>query len=98
MINAKQIGVITRQLEQASRRVDSLTNDIEEIKEDDASLAEMLSSFRLDELEHIQQLTLALSEMAIEDENGDTHTDGSVFAEGELTSIIPEAVEPKEKA
>ena len=65
-----QINVICDQLAAKADAITKLTGDIELIKEGGEDLLKTLTDIRLDELRHIQDLTIALTEALEEEEEG----------------------------
>lgn len=66
-----QINVICGQLAAKADAIIKITGDIELIKEGGEDLLKTLTDARLDELRHVQDLTIALTEaLTTEDEEG----------------------------
>lgn len=67
-----QINAVCNQLIAEADAIIKYTNDLELIKDGDPKLTKTFEETRLDELEHIQNLTLALTELlAVEEEGGE---------------------------
>ena len=67
-----QIGVICGQLMSKADAIIKITGDIELIKDGGRDLLKTLTDTRLDELRHVQDLTIALTEaLAVEEEGGE---------------------------
>ena len=67
-----QIGVICGQLRSKADAIIKITGDIELIKDGGGDLLKTLTDTRLDELRHVQDLTIALTEaLAVEEEGGE---------------------------
>ena len=67
-----QIGVICGQLMSKAVALIKITGDIELIKDGGGDLLKTLTDTRLDELRHVQDLTIALTEaLAVEEEGGE---------------------------
>ena len=67
-----QIGVICGQLMSKADAIIKITGDIELIKDGRGDLLKTLTDTRLDELRHVQDLTIALTEaLAVEEEGGE---------------------------
>lgn len=67
-----QIGVICSQLMSKADAIIKITGDIELIKDGGGDLLKTLTDTRLDELRHVQDLTIALTEaLAVEEEGGE---------------------------
>lgn len=100
MKNAMTIGSVARQMIKACERIDTITMDMESIENAGPSDAlETYGSHRIDELAHVQELTLLLTALITEastEADGKSNADGSAFMEGELTDTKPEVVAPKE--
>lgn len=90
---------ICKQLRSLYDRIDSLTDEIiNAMEQKDEVLVDEFTNMRMQELEQAQRLTLALTELIVEDApeevNGD-EGEGSVFAEGELTDNLGDKTEDK---
>lgn len=68
-----QIDVICGQLMAKADAITKITGDIELIKDGGGDLLKTLTDTRLDELRHVQDLTIALTEaLAAEEEGGES--------------------------
>lgn len=92
MKNTMIINELARHLVKAGEAIELLTQSIASNEmEGKADFVQLYSDMRLDELEHLQQFMLLLTDAIVQDtpETPDTaNTDegeGSVFAEGDLT-------------
>lgn len=90
---------ICKQLRSLYDRIDSLTDEIiNAMEQKDEVLVDEFTNMRMQELEQAQRLTLALTELIVEDVpeevNGD-EGEGSVFAEGELADNLGDKTEDK---
>ena len=65
-----QINAVCSQLIAAAESVTKYTNDLELIKDSDPKLVKTFEENRLDGLEHIQSLAVALTELLVEAEEG----------------------------
>lgn len=91
MKNTMIINELARHLVKAGEAIELLTQSIASNEmEGKADFVSLYSDMRLDELEHLQQFMLLLTDAIVQDtpetpaENTD-EGDGSVFAEGDLT-------------
>lgn len=96
MKNGMAIGGICRQMAKICERIDTMTMDMEQF-ENNASddVLEIFKQHRIDELAHIQELTLALT--AFITEAGSTaaaNVDDSAFVSGDLNHTKEEAKAP----
>lgn len=106
MKNTQTIGGICRQLQEASKRAETLAMDIEMMEQGSPDTAEIFVGQLMDEAGHCQALVLKLTELLMEatdSDDGEPGTnadedggDGSVFAAGDLTAQKGEVEEPKE--
>lgn len=83
---------ICKQLRSLYDRIDSLTDEIiNAMEQKDEVLVDEFANMRMQELEQAQRLTLALTELIVDDvpekENID-EGEGSAFAAGELTDDL----------
>ncbi len=88
MKNAYAISSIARQLGKVSEKLDSLAMGVQDAEQATPTLAETYQGLLLDEIEHVQILTLELTKAvmpATEGANADEGDGGSVFAAGDLT-------------
>ena len=63
-----QINAVCNELIAEAEAIVKYTGDIELIKDGDPKLVKTFEETRLDELEHIQNLTMALTELLVEEE------------------------------
>lgn len=63
-----QINAVCNELIAEAGAIVKYTGDIELIKDGDPKLVKTFEEIRLDELEHIQNLTMALTELLVEEE------------------------------
>ena len=66
-----QINAVCNRLIAEAEAITKYTNDLELIKDGDPKLTKTFEDIRLDELEHIQNLTVALTELLVEEEGGE---------------------------
>lgn len=66
-----QINAVCNQLIAEAEAITKYTNDLELTKDGDPKLTKTFEDIRLDELEHIQNLTVALTELLVEEEGGE---------------------------
>lgn len=97
MKNAQAIGGLSRQLQKVGERIEWLTMDIDGAEQTNTNLADFYMEHLLDELSCAQALVLKITEMTVE-ATGEPETsadegEGSVFTEGDLTTVNGE--EPK---
>ncbi len=89
MKNTFAISSLSRQLGRVCDQIDHLACDAQEISGKPSTLCEFYKDLLLDELEHVQMLTLRMTELvseAVEEETANADEgDGSVFAQGDLT-------------
>lgn len=90
---------ICKQLRSLYDRIDSLTDEIiNAMEQKDEVLADEFTNMRMQELEQAQRLTLALTELIVDDVPEKENTDegeGSTFAAGELTDDLGDKTEGK---
>lgn len=89
MKNAYAISSMSRQMGKVCERLDTLAMAIQDTEQGIGDIAETYQDMLLDELEHVQMLTLRLTEMISQAVGEDTAAnadegDGSAFAPGEL--------------
>lgn len=65
-----QINAVCNELIAEAEAIVKYTGDLEAIKDGDPKLVKTFEDIRLDELEHIQNLTVALTELLVEEEEG----------------------------
>ena len=90
MKNAYAISSLSRQMVKVCEQIDSLAMGVQDTEQGNVDVADAYTDMLLDEIEHVQMLTLKLTEVITEaageyepanaDEAG-----GSAFSEGELT-------------
>ena len=66
-----QINAVCNELIAEAEAIIKYTSDIELIKDGDPKLVKTFTEIRLDELEHIQNLAMALTELLVEEEGGE---------------------------
>ncbi len=75
MKNSYAIGDVCRQIEVTCEKISSMTTGLEQLEKDgNEPLTETYDELRLGELEHLQRLTLALTKLITQEEDGE---DGS---------------------
>lgn len=88
---------LCNQLRSIYDRIDSLTNEIiNAMEQKDEVLVEEFANMRMQELEQAQRLTLALTELIVDDVPEEANTDeseGSAFTAGELTDNLGDKTE-----
>lgn len=106
MKNAYCIGSLARHLKEVAERIGSLAAGVADAEQYDPSMTEMYQNLLLDEIEHVQILTLEITKAVAETtEPSDANADeagGSVFGAGELTEKLGRApienpVKPEDK-
>lgn len=89
MKKALGISSLARQLKAVAERLDSITMGVEEVEQNSNDLTDVYRSLLLDEVEHVQVLTLEITKaVADATEPSETNADeggGSVFGPGDLT-------------
>lgn len=92
MKNAYAIVGVCRQIIKTCERIEAMATDAEEFEhQNQEALAVMFEDLAIDELEHVQKLTLSLTDLVVESASGGereesaANSDDSVFADGELT-------------
>lgn len=98
MMNAMQsVCNIARQIERVSQYLTEISSTLFNPEFLEAGLADVYRNIALDEVEHIQLLTLELTrQIAADAEGQESHGDentGSVFAQGELESSLGDKTE-----
>lgn len=89
MKNAYAISSMSRQMCKVCGQIDALAMGIQDTEQGIGDIADVYQELLLDELEHIQMLTLKLTELITVDPS-EAHTDdgeGSAFAAGDLTDV-----------
>lgn len=88
MKNALAISSLSRRMSKVCEQIEELAMDVQENEQGIGELAEMYKDMLMDELEHVQMLTLKLTDMiSLATVEGAANTDegeGSVFASGDL--------------
>lgn len=87
MKNAYGISSLARQLKLVAEKVDSLAMGVQDVEQATPDLAGVYQSLLVDEVEHVQILTLEITKAVVEaSEQSEEHADdGSAFGPGELT-------------
>ena len=89
MKNAYAISSMSRQMVKVCEQIDNLALGIQDTEQGIGDIADTYQDMLLDELEHIQMLTLKLTDLisqATEEETANTDEgEGSAFAAGDLT-------------
>ena len=101
MIEKGSICLLCRQLVKACEQIDSLANSLD--TDESSSLSDVFGDMLVDELEHVQVLTLKLTDLispSSSDEEANTdESDGSAFFAGELSDVKkPDKEDSKEIA
>lgn len=95
MKNAFAIGSLARRLIKTGEMLESFAMGGQETISDYPEMADVYHGLFIDEVEHLQILTLELTKLVSGDtedtSNADEGGDGSVFAEGDLTTGKGEA-------
>lgn len=88
MKNAYAISSLARQLGKASEKLDSLAMGVQDTEQNAPGVSEVYQGLLLDEIEHVQILTLELTKLvtASTDEANADEDGGSAFAAGDLTA------------
>lgn len=86
-MNSTVVISIGNQISETSKRISSLAVSLDEIKDIFPEAHDQYESILLDEVAHLQVLTLQMTELVTEE---DGNADDSVFAEGELNSVVGE--------
>lgn len=89
MKNAYAISSLARQLGKVSEKVDSLAMGVQDTEQNSPDVSEVYQGLLMDEVEHLQILTLELTRLVTEtagdSANADEGEGGSAFAAGDLT-------------
>lgn len=103
MKNANAISSIARQLKVVADKLDSLAMGVQDVEQNASDLTCVYQSLLLDEVEHVQILTLEMTKAVVEAtyESSENSDDSSVFGPGELTDDkskepIENPVEPEQ--
>jgi len=90
MKNVYAIGGVSRHLSKVAEHIERLAMDIHSSEQDAGNLEPVYSDLLFDELEHAQVLTLKLTELISQSQDGSTGNadgaDGSAFGPGNLDS------------
>ena len=87
MKNACAISSLARQLGKVSEKLDSLAMGVQDVEQNAPDLTDVYQGLLLDEIEHVQILTLELTKAVVaEAEETNADEGGSVFAAGDLTA------------
>lgn len=90
MKNAYAISGMSRQMVKVCEQIDALAMGIQDTEQGIGDIADTYQDMLLDELEHIQMLTLKLTDLISQaTEEGAANTDegeGSAFSAGDLTA------------
>lgn len=100
MKNSYVISGMARMLSMTSKNLEMMVNSTHEAEEQSPEISATYEDMILDELNHVQMMTLALTKMLTEQAQPESHGDGeggegSAFAAGELDD---HATEPKKEA
>lgn len=84
MKNAYAISSLAHQLKAVAEKLETLSMGAQEMEQQSSDLSDVYQSLLVDEVEHVQILTLEITKAVVEasEEHAD---DGSVFGPGELT-------------
>lgn len=105
MKNAYGISSLARQLKAVAEKLDSLAMGVQDVEQNAPDLTGVYQNLLLDEVEHVQILTLEITKAVAEaTAPSETNADegGSVFAPGDLTDDkskkpLEEPAEPDQK-
>lgn len=86
MKNACAISSLARQLGKVSEKLDSLAMGVQDVEQNAPDLTDVYQGLLLDEIEHVQILTLELTKAVVAAEETNADEGGSVFAAGDLTA------------
>jgi hypothetical protein len=104
--NAYGISSLARQLKAVAEKLDSLAMGVQDVEQNAPDLTGVYQNLLLDEVEHVQILTLEITKAVAEaTEPSETNADeggGSVFGPGDLTDDkskkpLEEPAEPDQK-
>lgn len=87
MQNSATVGSICTQLIKSCEKVQTITSAMDAFEQTNDKIIESYSNIRFDELEHIQILTLMLTEFVSVESDENMDGEGSVFAPGELNDV-----------
>lgn len=85
MKNSHAISSASRQLARTAEQMEFLSAEIHDAESGDENITDTLTGILIDELEHVQVLTLKLTDLVAEASNADD-VEGSAFASGDLES------------
>lgn len=89
MKNAYAISSLARQLCKVGEKMDSLAMGVQDTEQNAPDVSEVYQGLLMDEVEHVQILTLELTKLVTESTGDSANVDegdgGSVFAAGDLT-------------
>lgn len=106
MKNAYGVSSLARQLKAVSEKLESLAMGVQDVEQNSPDLTGVYQNLLLDEVEHVQILTLEITKAVAEaTEQSETNADegaDSVFAPGDLTDDkskkpLEEPAEPDQK-
>lgn len=106
MKNAYDVSSLARQLKAVSEKLESLAMGVQDVEQNSPDLTGVYQNLLLDEVEHVQILTLeitkAVAEATEQSESNADEGEGSVFAPGDLTDdkskkLLEEPAEPDQK-
>lgn len=106
MKNAYGISSLARQLKAVAEKLDSLAMGVQDVEQNAPDLTGVYQNLLLDEVEHVQILTLeitkAVAEATAPSETNADEGGGSVFGRGDLTDDkskkpLEEPAEPDQK-
>lgn len=103
MKNTCAINDVCEQLIQACKSMTMLGSGIEQFEQhENAMVVDNYNNMRFDELEHIQCLTLLLTDLMTQtipdDKPADVaNADGSVFGPGDLNAVKADPIEPADE-
>lgn len=87
MQNSAAVGSICAQLIKSCEKVQTITSAMDAFEQTNEKLIESYGNIRFDELEHIQILTLMLTELVSVESDENMDGEGSVFAPGDLNDV-----------
>lgn len=86
MQNKAAIGSICTQIIKSCEKIQTVTSAMDAFGQSAEELSEVYGDIQIDELEHVQVLTLSLTKLISDVESEHEDDVGSVFAPGDLTS------------
>lgn len=87
MQNSAAVGSICTQLIKSCEKVQTITSAMDAFEQTNDKIIESYSDIRIDELEHIQILTLMLTELVSAESDENMDGEGSTFAPGDLNDV-----------